>query len=119
RPPVRRARGEERGLVGEVPVDGRAADARVLRDRADRGPCRTDLLVQGDRALGDAQARLLLELGSPRHPVGALSIRHWCRANIDRSAAAIVVFRATLLSYERSTVMQATAAGTKLVGPDD
>ena len=39
--------------------------------------------MQRDRALGDAQARLLLELGAPLHPVGASLIGHICLMNLD------------------------------------
>src|SRR5207248_8585733 len=65
RAPVRGAGGEERDLVREVAVNRRAPDAGVLRDRADRRPCRADPCVQRDRALGDPPSCLLLELGSP------------------------------------------------------
>src|SRR5215207_4457348 len=81
--PVRRAGGEQRLLVGEVAVDGRAAHAGAVGDRADRSPRGTELLVERDGALGDAGARPLLELGSPLHPVGALFIGHICRMDLD------------------------------------
>ena len=100
RTPVRRAGGEQRVLVREVPVDGRAADAGALGDRADRGLRRAELLVQRDGALGDPPPRLLLELGAALHPVGTLLIGHICPI-ILTDAARCRIFRATPLSNER------------------
>jgi hypothetical protein len=88
RAPVRRAGFEERVLVRKVAVDRRAAHACALGDRRNRSPCRSELLVQFDRALGDSPARQLLELRAPLHSVGTLLIGHISPINIDRSAEA-------------------------------
>jgi hypothetical protein len=79
--PVRGARCEEGGFVREVAVDGRPADAGVLRDRADRRPSGADRPVQGDRALGDPQAGAGLELGAALHPVWSFFVSHHCSIN--------------------------------------
>ena len=100
RRPVRGAGGEERGLVGEVAVDGRAAHAGVLGQRADRRARRADRAVQRDGALGDAPARGLLELGALLHPVWALFVSHACPINIDTSRGRRYI-AATLLFDER------------------
>ena len=96
RAPVRRAGREKRVLVREVAVDGRAADACALGDRADRGLRGTELLVQRDGALGDPSAGLLLELGAALHPVRALLIGHMLSNHIDRRLACVSYIRATL-----------------------
>ena len=76
--PVGAAGVEERGLVGEVAVDGRAADAGMRRDGADRCPGGADGPVERHGAFGDAQARLLLRLGAALHAVGAGLVGHRC-----------------------------------------
>jgi hypothetical protein len=56
-----------------------------------------ELLVQRDRALSDPPARrLLLELGSPGHPVGACLTGHICPVNtLTRAVVAITISRGT------------------------
>ena len=58
-----------------------------------------ELLVQRDRALRDPPARrLLLELGSPGHPVGTCLIGHICPVNtLTRAAAAVTISRDTTI----------------------
>ena len=74
RPPVAAAREEQRPLVGEVPVDGRALHAGALRHGRHRGARRPERAVQLHRGLGDAQPSLLLELGAAAHTVRPLRI---------------------------------------------
>src|SRR5579884_907461 len=62
--PVRRARREQRLLIGKVTIDGRALDPGHGRHVADRRPGRTDGSVQGNRRLEDPQPRLGLMLGA-------------------------------------------------------
>jgi len=87
---MRRACFKQRGLVGEVAIDGRTLDAGLLGDAADRGPRRADAAVELDRGLGDALTRLPLLLGPATLPVLAGSAflkfsSHICTANIDRA----------------------------------
>src|SRR5690348_9919086 len=99
-------------------VDGRAPNAGVLRDRADRRPRGPEPLVQRGCALRDAQARLRLELGPAGHPVGALLVGQGCRTILTH-AAGVPTFHRTPLSTERSPEEMQTAAGAKIVGPTD
>ena len=113
---VRRAGREQRLVVGEVAVHGRAAHARALGDGADRRPRRAELLVQRDGALGDPQARLLLEVGAPRLAVGAFLIGHRCRMNILTDATDARTFsRDTTVRRKEGASMETTAV--KIVGP--
>src|SRR3712207_4821726 len=79
-----------------------------------------ELLVQRDRALSDPPARrLLLELGSPGHPVGACLTGHSRPVNkLTRAAAAATISRDTTIRRRRAG-MEAAAGGVKVVGPKD
>ena len=101
RRPMRGAGREQRRLVGEVAVDGRAAHAGVLGQRAHRRARRAERPVQRDRALGDALPRVLLELGAALHPVGTLFVGHRCPMNLDTSSGRRYI-GATPLSNERN-----------------
>src|SRR5947207_8327646 len=116
---MRRARCEQRLLVGEVPVDGRAADTGRFRDRRDRRLGRADPLVEGNGALRDAAPRLGLELCSAHHPVGAFFVGHKCSLNIDRSNQVCNRFRAPSLFTEKERLMELTAIGPRIVTPSD
>src|SRR5215204_3115071 len=79
-----------------------------------------EILVQRERALGDPPARrLLLELGSPGHPVGACLIGHICPMNtLTRAVAAATISGDTTVRGKRAG-MEAAAGGVKVVGPKD
>ena len=97
------ARGEQGRLVGEVAVNSGTPHAGTLSHRADRGARWPDAAVQLDRALGDAQPRLLLELGATPLAVDTflVLIGHQRSINLDTEAASLVQIPAILLSAER------------------
>ncbi len=83
RQPVGGAGSEQGRLVGEVPVDGRAANPGALGHGADRGAGRAERPVQLDGALGDPHPGRLRRFGTALHLVWALLIGHWCLINLD------------------------------------
>src|SRR5690349_11417184 len=58
------ARGEERPLVREMPVDCRTADPGALGDGADRCLRRAKLLVQRNCCFDNALPRVILAIGA-------------------------------------------------------
>src|SRR5689334_745786 len=89
---MRRAGCEERHLVGEVAVDGRATNPGPLGDGADRGPRGPERPVELDGALGDAPAGLGLVLGAAAFAVAALFVGHSCPLNIAHGSAVCYEF---------------------------
>src|SRR5207302_7442981 len=76
--PMCAARGEQRGLVGEVAIQRGTAHAGVLGYGAERSSRRAERPVQLHGALGDPPAGPLLELGAALLAIRTLLIGHSC-----------------------------------------